>query len=150
MTNWVHKKFSDLTPEELYAILQLRSEVFVVEQSCVFQDMDNKDQPSHHLMGWQGDRLVAYARIVPPGTSYAEFSIGRIVSSPSVRKQGIGRVLVSKGIELAYALHGEGVIRIGAQYYLRGFYESFGFEKASDIYWEDGIQHIEMLLFTKD
>jgi ElaA protein len=112
--------------------------------------MDNKDQPSHHLMGWQGDNLVAYARIVPPGISYAEFSIGRIVSSTAVRKQGIGRVLVSKGIDLAYTLHGEDVIRIGAQYYLRGFYESFGFEKASDIYWEDGIQHIEMLLFTKD
>jgi len=101
MTNWTNKKFSDLTPEELYAILRLRSEVFVVEQNCVFLDMDNKDQLSHHLMGWQEDRLVAYARIVPPGISYAEFSIGRIVSSPAVRKQGIGRVLVSKGIELA-------------------------------------------------
>ncbi|HVV05392.1 MAG TPA: GNAT family N-acetyltransferase [Puia sp.] len=148
MTNWTHKKFSDLTPEELYAILRLRSEVFVVEQNCVFLDMDNKDQSSHHLMGWLGDRLVAYARIVPPGISYAEFSIGRIVSSPAVRKQGIGRVLVSKGIELAYTLHGKGIIRIGAQYYLRGFYESFGFEKTGDIYLEDGIQHIEMLLFT--
>lgn len=150
MTNWTHKKFSDLTPAELYAILRLRSEVFVVEQNCVFLDMDDKDQPSHHLMGWQDDNLVAYARIVPPGISYAEFSIGRIVSSPSVRKQGIGRVLVRKGIDLAYTLHGEGVIRIGAQYYLKGFYESFGFEKASDIYLEDGIQHIEMLLFMKD
>ncbi|HVU57133.1 MAG TPA: GNAT family N-acetyltransferase [Puia sp.] len=149
MTNWIDKTFSDLTPRELYAILQLRSEVFVVEQNCVFLDMDDKDQPSHHLMGWQNDKLVAYARIVPPGISYVEFSIGRIVSSPSVRKQGIGRVLVSKGINLAYTLHGKGIIRIGAQYYLRGFYESFGFEKASDIYWEDGIQHIEMLLFTK-
>ena len=150
MTNWISKKFSDLTPEELYAILRLRSEVFVVEQNCVFLDMDNKDHSSHHLMGWQGADLVAYTRIVPPGISYVEFSIGRIVTSPTVRKQGIGRVLVSKSIDLAYTLHGEGVIRIGAQYYLRGFYESFGFRKAGEIYLEDGIQHIEMLLLTKD
>lgn len=149
MTNWTNKKFSELTPEELYAILRLRSEVFVVEQNCVFLDMDNKDQVSHHLMGWQGDKLVAYARIVPAGISYVEFSIGRIVSSPSVRKQGIGRVLVSKSIDLAYTLHGKGVIRIGAQYYLRGFYESLGFQKSGEIYLEDGIEHIEMLLLTK-
>ena len=148
MTNWTNKKFNELTPEELYAILRLRSEVFVVEQNCVFLDMDDKDQVSHHLMGWQGKDLVAYARIVPPGISYVEFSIGRIVSSPSVRKHGIGRVLVSKSIELAYALHGKDVIRIGAQYYLRGFYESFGFQKAGEIYLEDGIEHVEMLLLT--
>jgi ElaA protein len=150
MTNWTDKKFDDLTPHELYAILRLRSEVFVVEQNCVFLDMDGKDQVSHHLMAWQDDNLVAYARIVPPGISYREFSIGRIVSSPAVRKQGIGRVLVSKSIQLAYSLHGKGIMRIGAQYYLRGFYESFGFEKASDIYLEDGIEHIEMLLLMKD
>jgi len=149
MTNWTDKKFDDLQPAELYAILQLRSEVFVVEQNCVFPDMDNKDQTSHHLMGWQENKLVAYARIVPAGISYVEFSIGRIVSSPGVRKQGIGRILVDKSIRLAYTLHGKGVIRIGAQYYLRGFYESFGFEKASDIYLEDGIEHIEMLLLMK-
>jgi len=150
MTNWTDKKFNDLEPRELYAILQLRSEVFVVEQNCVFLDMDNKDQVSHHLMGWQGDKLVAYSRIVPAGISYVEFSIGRIVSSPAVRGQGIGRVLVNKSIQLAYSLHGKGVMRIGAQYYLRGFYESFGFRKAGDIYLEDGIEHIEMLLLTKE
>ena len=150
MTNWTDKKFDDLTPHELYAILQLRSEVFVVEQNCVFQDMDNKDQASHHLMGWQGKKLVACSRIVPAGISYVEFSIGRIVSSPSVRGQGIGRVLVDKSIQLAYGLHGKGVIRIGAQYYLRDFYESFGFQKAGDIYLEDGIEHVEMLLLMKD
>jgi len=150
MTYWTDKKFGDLKPEELYAILRLRSEVFVVEQNCVFLDMDNKDQVSHHLMGWQENKLVAYARIVPAGISYVEFSIGRIVSSPDVRGQGIGRVLVDKSIQLAYALHGKGVIRIGAQYYLRGFYESFGFKKAGEIYLEDGIEHIEMLLLTEE
>ena len=150
MTNWIDRRFDDLKPRELYAILQLRSEVFVVEQNCVFQDMDDKDQVSHHLMGWQGDKLVAYSRIVPAGISYVEFSIGRIVSSPSVRRQGIGRVLVDKSIQLAYSLHGKGVIHIGAQYYLRDFYESFGFRKTGDIYLEDGIEHIEMLLLMKD
>jgi len=150
MTNWTDKKFDDLRPHELYALLRLRSEVFVVEQNCVFLDMDNKDQVSHHLMGWQGENLVACSRIVPAGISYGESSIGRIVSSPSVRGQGIGRVLVDKSIQLAYSLHGKGVIRIGAQYYLRDFYESFGFQKAGDIYLEDGIEHIEMLLLMKD
>ncbi|MDO6429150.1 GNAT family N-acetyltransferase [Flavitalea sp. BT771] len=150
MTNWTDKKFGDLKPEELYAILRLRSEVFVVEQNCIFLDMDNKDQVSHHLMGWQENKLVACARIVPAGISYVETSIGRIVSSPDVRGQGIGRVLVDRSIKLAYALHGKGVIHIGAQNYLRGFYESFGFEKAGEIYLEDGIEHIEMLLLTKE
>ena len=148
-TSWTHKEFNKLTPDELYAILRLRSEVFVVEQACIFLDMDNKDQLSHHLMGWQENKLVAYARIVPAGISYVETSIGRIVNSPDVRGDGIGKRLIRESIELVYSLHGKRVIRIGAQYYLRGFYESFGFEKASEIYLEDGIEHIEMLLLIK-
>ena len=143
---WTEKQFNDLTPAELYAILQLRSEVFVVEQNCAFLDMDGKDQPSSHLMGWQQDRLIAYTRIVPAGISYREFSIGRIVSSPSVRGQGIGRELVLHSIDTLYKLHGKQVIRIGAQYHLKKFYGSFGFQTASEPYLEDGIQHIEMIL----
>ncbi|MDP4148891.1 MAG: GNAT family N-acetyltransferase [Bacteroidota bacterium] len=145
---WISKKFDELTPSELYAALALRSEVFVVEQHCIFQDMDNRDQFSHHLLGWEGDKLLAYARIVPPGVAYVESSIGRIVTSPSARRQNIGRELVRRSIELLYTLHGKSVIRIGAQYYLRDFYESFGFDQAGDIYLEDGIEHIEMLLLT--
>jgi len=148
-TNWTHKEFNKLGPDELYAILRLRSEVFVVEQHCIFLDMDNKDQVSHHLMGWEENKLVAYARIVPAGISYVETSIGRIVNSPDARGRGIGKRLMRESIELVYSLHGKRVIRIGAQYYLRGFYESFGFEKASEIYLEDGIEHIEMLLLIK-
>ena len=150
MINWVCKKFNDLTVEELYAILRLRSEVFVVEQNCVFLDMDNKDQYAHHLAGWQENKLVGYARILPAGISYSESSIGRIVSSPAYRAQGIGKELLTESISTLYRLHGKRVIRIGAQYYLKKFYESFGFEQAGEIYLEDGIQHIEMLLFTKD
>lgn len=143
---WTIKKFSELTPYELYAIMQLRNEVFVVEQNCVFQDADNKDQACHHVMGWDGPKLLAYARIVPAGISYMEPSIGRIISSPKARGKGAGRELVQRSIDALYALHGKNVIRIGAQLYLKKFYESFGFTQAGYIYIEDGIEHIEMLL----
>jgi len=146
---WNQKSFDELTVEELYAILQLRTEVFVVEQNCVFQDMDGKDPYSHHLMGWEDNKLIAYARILPPGISYVESSIGRIVTSPIARKKGIGRELLKRSIEALYTLHGKTVIRIGAQYYLKGFYESFGFRQTGSIYLEDNIEHIEMLLFIK-
>jgi ElaA protein len=145
---WSDKTFKNLNSEELYAMLRLRSEVFVVEQNCIFLDMDNKDQHCQHLMCWEKNNLLATARIVPPEISYAESSIGRIVSSPAARGTGIGKELVSKAIQLCYNLHGKRVIRIGAQYYLKGFYESFGFIQKSPIYLEDGIEHIEMILPT--
>jgi len=148
--NWICKKFAELTPYELYAILQLRNEVFVVEQNCVFQDADNKDVHSHHLMGMQGDRLVAYARILPPGISYVESSIGRVVTSPAERNKGTGRILMQKSIEALYALFGKVPVKLGAQLYLRKFYESFSFRQSSDIYLEDNIQHIEMLLLPEE
>jgi len=146
MTTWVCKKFNQLTPEELYAILRLRSEVFVVEQNCVYLDPDNKDLCCDHLMGWQGNQLLGYSRIVPAGISYVESSIGRVVSSPTARGQGIGRELLIQSIHTLYTLHGKRDIRIGAQYYLKQFYTSFGFVQKGDIYLEDGIEHIEMLL----
>ena len=146
MITWVCKYFNEITPDEIYAILRLRSEVFVVEQNCVFLDMDNKDQYCSHLMGSGADGLVGYSRIVPAGISYAESSIGRIVSSPAVRGRGIGRELMTKSIDILYTLHGKRDIRIGAQYYLLRFYESFGFVQKGEIYLEDGIEHIEMLL----
>src|ERR1022692_2180470 len=145
--NWSCKKFDELTPHGLYACLQLRNEVFVVEQNCVFQDADDKDQQCFHLMGWQEKKLVAYTRIVPAGICYEEISIGRVVTSPSSRKKGLGRNLMNQSINKAYSLFGAGIpIKIGAQIYLKKFYESFGFRQASDIYLEDGIEHIEMLL----
>jgi ElaA protein len=143
---WLCKKFDALTPHELYAILQLRNEVFVVEQNCVFQDADNKDQHCHHLMGWQQNNLAAYSRIVPPDISYSESSIGRIVTSPNARGNGIGRELVKQSIEELHSLFGKIPIKIGAQMYLQKFYESFGFMQTSNIYLEDDIPHIEMLL----
>jgi ElaA protein len=146
MTNWTFKPFRQLSTEELYAILRLRSEVFVVEQNCVFLDMDNKDHHCDHLMGWNGDRLAAYSRIVPAGISYVESSIGRIVTSPAARGAGIGRELLVNSIDHLYTLYGKRDIRIGAQCYLKKFYESFRFVQKGEIYLEDGIEHIEMLL----
>ena len=146
MTTWTLKEFDRLTPDELYAVLRLRSEVFVVEQNCVFLDMDDKDKYCHHLMGWRGSQLVGYSRIVPAGISYGESSIGRIVTSPAARGLSIGRDLMLQSIRTVYALYGKNDIRIGAQYYLLRFYESFGFVQKGEIYLEDGIEHIEMLL----
>ena len=146
MITWTWKKFDDLTPHELYAILQLRSEVFVVEQQCVFQDIDDKDQPSYHVMGREGASLLAYTRLVPPGVSYREPSVGRVVTSPRARKSGLGRELMLYSIEQCRALFGQHSIRIGAQLYLKNFYGSLGFQPEGDIYLEDGIQHVEMLL----
>ena len=131
---------------ELYLILQLRNEVFVVEQNCVFQDADGKDPYCRHLMGFLGDSLAAYTRIVPPGVSYPEASIGRVVTSPKERKNGFGKSLMEKSIEMVYLYHGKVPIRIGAQYYLKKFYEFLGFQQTSGIYLEDGIEHIEMTL----
>lgn len=145
MIKWVLKKFDELDPYEMYEILRLRSEVFVVEQKCVFLDLDNKDQPSHHLMGWEDNSLVAYTRLVPPGVSYEQPSIGRVVTSPASRGNGTGKRLMEKSIAIAEELFGKTPIRIGAQLYLKRFYGSLGFEQSSDIYDEDGIDHIEMI-----
>jgi ElaA protein len=145
MISWTVKQFDELSVQELYAILRLRSEVFVVEQNCVFQDMDNKDQASYHLMGWEKDMLVAYTRLVPPGVAYDYCSIGRVITSQAARGTGSGKLLMEKSIEQAQHLFGNLPIKIGAQLYLKEFYNSFGFKQSSDIYDEDGIDHIEMI-----
>lgn len=143
---FTNKPFNELTVHELYAILQLRSEVFVVEQNCIFQDADDKDQVSHHVMAWQNDLLAGYTRLVPAGLAYNEPSIGRVVTSPKVRNTGLGRSLMQYSIRTLYNNWGKTTITIGAQLYLRKFYESLGFQQCSDIYIEDGIQHIKMFL----
>lgn len=143
---WTLKNFHDLTVDELYAILHLRSEIFVVEQNCVFLDVDYKDQKASHLMGYDNDKLVAYTRLLPPGISYTEMSIGRVVTLAAARNSGIGKLLMTTSIGKIYELFGKQPVRIGAQLYLKRFYESFGFQQSSAVYIEDGIEHIEMLL----
>jgi ElaA protein len=143
---WSCKRFSDLTNEELYIILQLRNAVFVVEQNCPYQDCDDKDQHCYHLMGWQQAILVAYCRLIPPGIAVKEASIGRVVTASIVRGKNIGKELMMHSIKYIYELFDEHSVTIGAQLYLKNFYESFGFIKTGDIYLEDGIEHIKMHL----
>ena len=143
--NWILKTFDNLTPNELYQLLKLRNEVFIVEQNCPYQDLDNKDYDAHHLLGMADGKLVAYARLFAPGISYSESSIGRVVSSPAVRKTGMGKKLMKESIEQIRNLFHTDTIRIGAQLYLQEFYESFGFVKDGEIYLEDNIPHIIML-----
>ena len=143
--DWSLKNFDTLSVLELYEILKLRSEVFVVEQNCVFLDMDDKDQFAQHLQGRINGQLVAVVRILPPGLAYDEPSIGRVVSSPAYRKKGVGIELMKKAIEETISLYGQIAIKIGAQLYLKKFYESFGFIQCSETYMEDDIPHIKMI-----
>jgi len=144
--SWNCKPFDLLTPGELYDIIKLRNEVFVVEQNCVFQDADDKDPYCHHLTGSMDNEISAYARIVPAGVSYPGISIGRVVTKQKYRNRGLGKELMSQAIIECDHLFGKQSIKIGAQLYLKNFYESFGFKQTSDMYLEDNIPHIEMVL----
>ncbi|MBS0026404.1 GNAT family N-acetyltransferase [Chitinophaga sp. 22321] len=144
--NWKIKSFEELTTAELYAILHLRSEVFVIEQNCAYQDLDYSDQKALHLMGTDDSGvLLAYTRIFGPGIKYTEASIGRVVTSPLVRGKGAGRELMERSIAELQQHYGKIPIKIGAQQYLQKFYGTLGFEQTSEMYLEDGIPHIEML-----
>ena len=145
MTGWRFARLDGLTAREVHDILQARSAVFVVEQACVFQDMDGADLESWHLFRCAEGRVAAYCRLVPPGVKYAEPSIGRVITTGPVRGTGMGRALVVEALARARALWPGAAIRIGAQRHLERFYAGFGFVKASEPYDEDGIPHIEML-----
>lgn len=140
----VCKPFQELVPEELYAIIRLRIEVFVVEQQCIFQDLDDKDQQCYHLMFYKGDSLEAYSRLLPAGLAYPEMSIGRVITSARVRGTGAGKQLMEESIALCYNYFGQGPIKIGAQLYAKKFYEQVGFLQSGPMYFEDGIEHITM------
>lgn len=143
---WTLKTFDELTVHELYKILQLRTKVFIVEQACAFLDADDNDQKAWHLCAWNGEKLAAYARLFAPGIIYREAAIGRVVNAAEIRGTGIGKALVERSILTVYQLFGAVPIRIGAQLYLKKFYESAGFIQDSDIYLEDKIEHIKMIL----
>jgi ElaA protein len=144
--HWTTKPFAALTTANLYTLLQLRSEVFVVEQACAFQDLDGHDQAAYHLLGYTAaGELAAYARLFAAGRSYAQVSIGRVVTAPRHRRAGLGRQLLSQAIAQCDELFGAQPIKIGAQLYLKAFYESFGFVQQGEGYLEDGIPHIYML-----
>lgn len=143
---WNCKSFEELTNEELYKIIQLRIEVFAIEQNIVYQDCDNKDFESYHFTGWLKDQLIAYTRIIPPNISYPEAaSIGRVVTSPAIRGQLIGRQLFAKSLEQLYNLFGNVTVILSAQLYLVKFYETFSFLPQGNSYIEDNIPHISMI-----
>jgi ElaA protein len=141
---WKIKPFADLSLSELYSILELRSLVFVVEQNCVYQDIDNKDQKALHLMGEIDGKLMAYARLFDAGIYFENTSIGRVIVHPEARAQKLGHQLIQKAIEQIKRLFDKEQITISAQLYLQKFYESHGFIQTSDVYLEDDIPHIEM------
>lgn len=143
---WQCTPFSELSAAQLYAILKVRSEVFVVEQNCVYQDIDGLDLECLHLVAWTGDQQVAaYLRIVPPGLKYAEVSLGRVVSSKAARGTGTGKQLLAKALEHIDKIYPGAAVQIQAQSYLENFYQGFGFVTVSDVLLEDGIPHFMML-----
>lgn len=149
MIEWQWSGFADLTVTDLYEMLALRQQVFVLEQACLYPDIDGLDPGAHHLIGWKttnGKReLMATLRCLAPGAKYGEMSLGRVVTGPSARGTGLGRELVAQGIACAERLHPGHAIRIGAQAHLEAFYAGFGFRTVSEPYDEDGIMHIDML-----
>jgi ElaA protein len=147
--SWQWSRFDDLEPADLYEIVRLREGVFIVEQNCAYLDADGRDQAAWHLLGWldtDGERkLVAYARVFPPGIRYPEGSVGRVVTAPEVRRSGLGRTLMAEALKRLESLAPGQPVKIAAQRYLESFYSSFGFKPASMPYEEDGIMHVDML-----
>ena len=143
MSAILHKKtFHELTTDELYELLRVRSEVFVVEQNCVYQDLDCDDQKSIHLWLTEDEKVVALARVCPAGTHMQEISIGRVITTE--RGKGYGKQIMLHAIDAAVECFGATLIDIEAQDYAKGFYEGVGFKQSSDIFMLDGIPHIKM------
>ena len=143
---WIFKTYNELSKDELYSILRLRADVFVLEQDCPYQDVDNKDQKAFHVLAVDNKEVVAYARVFRSGDYFQEASIGRVVTKPSHRGTGLGQDLMQKTIDFIEKSPVSKPIRISAQTYLLKFYESYGFKKTGIEYMEDGIPHIGMLL----
>lgn len=142
--NFILKDFTALSVKELFEIYKLRSEIFVVEQNCVYQDIDNKDLLSFHLMLIGKEELIGYCRILPPGTSYKECSIGRVAIKREFRSKGSGKFLMNQCIHKTLELFNNQDIIISAQSYLLKFYSDLGFRAEGEHYLEDEIPHIKM------
>ena len=138
------KHYTELTPVELYEILRVRSAVFVVEQNCVFLDMDGKDAKAYHVTLWDNGEILAYLRVLEKGVTFDEVAIGRVLTT--IRGKGYANIILEAGIKTAVERFGASVIKLEAQTYARGVYEKHGFRQSSDEFLEDGIPHIEMTL----
>jgi ElaA protein len=146
--DWTIKHFNQLGTNELYDMIAIRLKVFVVEQNCPYQDLDGKDKTAHHLLGKiDGNRIIATARILPPGSSYEEISIGRVVLDESLRGMKIGNQLMIEAMQFIEREFGKKSIRISAQEYLEKFYQSLGFVSLDKRYLEDNIPHVEMIYY---
>ncbi|WP_217511247.1 GNAT family N-acetyltransferase [Vibrio metschnikovii] len=148
MITWQCLPFTGLTTQQLYELLKLRVDVFVVEQACAYPELDDKDMQSDvwHLLGYQDQSLIAYARLLAPGISYPSASIGRVATQQQARGNGLGRKLLDQALVECQHHWPEHDIEIGAQHYLASFYQSYGFQPTSAVYLEDGIPHIDMKL----
>lgn len=138
-------KLNELEPIDIYKMFKLRVEVFIIEQKCLYQDIDKKDEDAYHLLSYEGDEISGYLRILKKGVSFDEVSIGRVVVNPKFRNQGVGRKIMVAGINFINEKFDNESIRISAQKYLVEFYKSLGFKVVSEDYLEDGILHVEML-----
>ncbi|WP_138494869.1 GNAT family N-acetyltransferase [Paenibacillus pinistramenti] len=148
---WKLKAFDKLTGLEVYRILQNRVNVFMLEQNCLYPEVDNKDLASHHLfLETDNGEIAAYCRLLPQGVSYPQASIGRVIVNQAYRGQGLARDLMSMAISYITEVWGEREIKIQAQHYLEHFYGSFGFKGISDVYLEDDIPHVDMLLRVEE
>lgn len=144
--HFILKSFNELNVHQLYAILQLREEVFNIEQNCIYRDIDNKDKKAWHLMGFVDDQLIAYARLIPEGISFEKCSsIGRVVTSPAYRKNNYGFLLMQEAMLKLDILFPKTDVKISAQSYLIPFYQKFGFVVNSEEYMEDNLPHTEMV-----
>lgn len=146
---WQWSRFTELTAEDLYAVVRLRETVFIVEQNCPYPDADGRDPNAWHLLGWvrgaTGRSLVAYARLFEPGVRYDEGSIGRVVTAPAVRGTGVGKALMAEALRRIESLAPGQPIKIAAQRRIEDFYLALGFRTVSAPYEEDGIIHVDML-----
>ncbi|UFT99778.1 GNAT family N-acetyltransferase [Radiobacillus kanasensis] len=146
---WMYKHFEQLTTTELYQIIKARIDVFVLEQECAYSELDNHDQASTHLFLHNGEEVIAYARLLPKGTTYSQASFGRVLVNQNYRGGGHAKELLQRSIDYILKEWDEEEIKIQGQEYLRHFYSSFGFEEISDVYLEDGIPHVDMILNQK-
>lgn len=149
MIEWQWHTFAELSNADLYTVLAARQQVFIVEQTCIFPDLDGLDAGAHHLLGWttiDGQRqLAAYLRVLAPGVKYTEASIGRVLTTPAARGTGAGRALLTEGTQGVDRLYPGHANRIGAQLYLEKFYQQYGYVTITAPYDEDGIMHVDML-----
>ena len=146
---WKIHEFGQLTTNNLYEILALRCQVFIVEQTCPYLDLDGHDRAAYHLCFQEADQVIAYCRILPPGITFEQASIGRYLVRESVRGTGLGRRLFQKALAFCFRDQAYSEVMISGQAYLQSFYESIGFESVGQVYLDDGIEHIDMKLSSE-